>query len=94
MDYCKYSAHLVRIFHGPPVQLSVRQRKVKKETVGRWWRSSVLGAQPAVIHLTYLPGRWRRYSKEPPLATHTPFQQSETSTSDLCDGLYLEVTSM
>jgi len=47
-----------------------------------------------VIHLTYLPGRWRRYSKEPPLATHTPFQQSETSVVDLCDGLYLEVMSM
>ncbi len=29
----------------------------------------------------------------PPLATHTPFQQSETSVMDLCDGLYLEVMS-
>jgi len=29
-----------------PVQLAARQRKVEKEkeTVGRWWRSSVLGA--------------------------------------------------
>jgi hypothetical protein len=40
------SAHLVRIFSSTLVQLAVRQRKVEKEkeTVRRWWRSSVLGA--------------------------------------------------
>jgi hypothetical protein len=33
-------------------------------------------------------------ARRPPLATNTPFQQSETSVVDLCDGLYLEVMSM
>jgi hypothetical protein len=43
----KCSAHLVRIFSSTHVQLAERQRKVKKETVRRWWRRSVLGVRSA-----------------------------------------------
>ncbi len=41
------STHLVRIFSSTPVQFAARQRKVEKETVGRWWRRSVLGVRSA-----------------------------------------------
>ncbi len=81
----------MKIFSSTPIQLAARHSKVEneKETVGRWWRSSILGAWPVAIHLTYLPRQ-----VEEVLATHTPFEHSETSTLDLCDGLNLEVMSM
>jgi hypothetical protein len=55
------SAYTVQIFSSTPVQLAARQRRVEKEkeTVGRCGRSSVLGAQPAAMRLTYLPDGWR-----------------------------------
>ena len=72
------SAHLVRIFSSTPVQLSARQREVEKEkeTVGRWWRRSVLGARSTQQHIlmqftspTY-QGRWGRGTagSPPPLS--------------------------